>query len=78
MYPDATRAPQEHEHLALLAGSIAHVCDYLSTGSTRAALRAQLLLDRLDLMAAPASQPAVWHLRRALGHGDRPRHGEPG
>lgn len=60
-------SPLEHEHLALLAGSMAHVLDYLATGSTRAALRAQLLLDRLDLSSAPCGAPATQHLRRALG-----------
>jgi hypothetical protein len=65
MYTDA---PPAREHLALLAGSIAHVFDYLATGSPRAALRAQLLLDRLDV-AGPGS-PAIAGiepLRRAVG-----------
>jgi hypothetical protein len=61
------RSPLEHEHVALLAGSMAHVLDYLSTGSTRAALRAQLLLDRLDISSAPCGAPAAQHLRQALG-----------
>lgn len=53
------QGPLEGEHLILLAGSLAHVFDYLNTGSTRAALRAQLLLDRLDASAAPGSHAAA-------------------
>jgi hypothetical protein len=63
-----TDAPPAHEHLALLAGSVAHVFDYLATGSLRAALRAQLLLDRLD--ATGPGNPAlagIEPLRRAVG-----------
>lgn len=48
MDSDAARSDDERELLALLAGSIAHVCDYLRTGSARSALRARLLLDRLE------------------------------
>ena len=62
MYPVAPETSLESEHLALLAGSIVHVFDYLSTGSTRAALRAQLLLERLD-----ATVPGIEPLRLAVG-----------
>lgn len=63
MQPDThpPHTPLDHEHLALLAGSIVHVFDYLTTGNTRAALRARLLLARLD-QAGPGIEP----LRQAV------------
>lgn len=45
---DLPPVPPGNETLALLAGSIAHVFDYLTTGNARAGLRARLLLDRLE------------------------------
>lgn len=74
MQTDALHARLDHEHLALLAGSIAHVFDYLATGSARAALRAQLLLDRLEA-AGPASPAAtgIEPLRRAVGRAGESR-----
>lgn len=56
-----------NENLALLAGSIVHVFDYLATGSVRSALRAQLLLDRLDAGEPGAAALAgIEPLRRAV------------
>lgn len=72
-HPSAS-ATQGTEHLALLTGSIAHVFAYLTTGSQRAALRAQLLLDRLEALDTLAGQPTPLQRRWALarGQGERP------
>lgn len=67
MQIDALPVPLGNENLALLAGTIAHVFDYLATGSPRAALRAQLLLDRLDAgAAASAADAGIEPLRQAI------------
>lgn len=67
----SAQGASEGEHLNLLAGSLAHVFDYLNTGSSRAALRAQLLLDRLDASATPGSHAAAGSaaLRQAIAEG---------
>jgi len=73
MQVSVPRSPVEHAHLSLLAASIAHVFDYLVTGSTRAALRAQLLLDRLDTTSTPDDQTtaSILQLRRVVAQGER-------
>jgi len=73
MAHESASATHGTEHLTLLTGSIAHVYAYLTTGSQRAALRAQLLLDRLEALDTPASQPTQPQLRRALPRGQGAR-----
>jgi hypothetical protein len=76
MDPDLPRPASRDPQLALLAGAISHVLSYLRTGRARAALRAHLLLGRLDELCPPGGQAALRQLRRALARPAPPARGE--